>query len=49
MEAKETKRKGKLKAYKDRIRRLTEENEELQDECALLRGRLMVAMQRLQG
>ena len=46
--AKGIKRKAKTKAYKEHIHRLTTENEKLRDECALLRGRLMVLMQRLQ-
>jgi hypothetical protein len=42
------KRSNKIRTDKERIQRLTEENEDLREECALLRGRLMLLMERLQ-
>lgn len=46
--SKTTSKNVKIKALKDCISRLTEENNELRNECALLRGRLFLLMQRLQ-
>jgi thioredoxin-related protein len=42
------KKKDKKKSKDERIRRLTEENAVLQEECALLRARLFLLLQRQQ-
>jgi len=47
-ERKAEKKKNKIKNHNERVKRLTEENTSLKEECELLRGRLFLLMQRLQ-
>jgi len=49
IERKAKKKNEKTKNHVERIKRLTEENTALKEECEFLRGRLFLLMQRLQG